>query len=79
MISLVSIIETNGVITYFNKITGSEMHTTSNTIINGNNIYAKLSNFKNSSMISTNQSDIGTKFYFNNNNDVLKIAFVESI
>ena len=75
-VSLVSIIETNGVITYFNKITGSEMHTTSNTIINGNNIYAKLSNFKNSSMISTNQSDIGTKFYFNTNNDVLKIAFV---
>lgn len=74
-VSLIVIMVSNNVISYFNKINESEMHTTSSEIINGN-IFLKLAHYKDASKISDNISNINTKYYYNNNNNSLKLAYI---
>ncbi len=74
-VSLIVIMETNNIITYFNKINESEMHTTKNEILIGD-IFLKLAQYKDATKISGQISDINTKYYYNSNLDSLKLGYV---
>ena len=74
-VSLIVVIENNGIISYFNKIIKSDMQTSSNEIINGD-IYLKLAYYKDSTKISTENSDANTKYYYNSNSDLIKYAYI---
>ena len=65
----------NGIITIFKKIMSSEMITSDNAMFEVSSTII-LNNYKNSSEISTNIADIGSKLYYNSDNDNLKIAYI---